>query len=313
MKKLFFALIVVVLVLSGCGASRAPTADMGSTQAVVEAPAAAAPAPEAKGSTAGGGGAPMVPDEKVVDARMIVYNGNMTLIVKDTDATAKDVETLAKSLEGYVANANSFRDPSGVMIYNVTLRVPASKFDAAREALRGMAVRVDNESVNTDDVTDQYYDLAARLKTLQATEQQLLDLLQETRERGGKVEDIMSIYRELVNVQSEIESLQGQINRLDKLVALSTLTLNIQPDSLATPISTGWRPLETLKNSISALLNVLRGLVDVFIYLIVVVLPVLLILAIPVILVVLVLRWIIRRLRKPAAKPQEPPATAPKQ
>lgn len=301
MKQLIFVLIALILVLSGC-AGQAPAADQGARP--VEAPAAAQP--EVQNSATGATTA-NVPDQQVLDARMIVYNGNMTLIVKDTDATAREIETLAKSLEGYVANANSFRDQDGIMIYNITMRVPAAQFDAARAALRGLAVRVDNESVNTDDVTDQYYDLDARLKTLKATEQQLLDLLTETRERGGKVEDIMSIYRELVSVQSEIESLQGQLNRLDKTVALSTLTLNVQPDSLATPLSTGWRPLETLKNSFGALISVLRGLVDFFIYLVVVVLPVLLILAIPVVVVVLVIRWLVRRLRKSAPKQPDAP------
>ena len=319
MKRLLFVLLTLILVLSGC-AAKAPAADQGGRPA--EAPAATAapaailaPAPPPTGdqtSTAGGAAA-NVPDQQVLDARMIVYNGNMTLIVKDTDATDRKIEALAKSLDGYVANANSFRDQDGIMIYNVTMRVPAAKFDAARAALRGLAVRVDNESVTTDDVTDQYYDLDAHLKTLKATEQQLLDLLKETRDRGGKVEDIMAIYRELVSVQSEIESLQGQLNRLDKTVALSTLTLNIQPDSLTTPLSSGWRPLETLKNSFGALISVLRGLVDLFIYLIVVVLPVLLLLAIPVVVVVLVFRWLVRRLRKSAPKQPDAPEKEQKQ
>jgi len=300
MKQLLFVLVALILVLSGC-AAQAPAARQSASPAEAPAPAQT----EAQTSETGGAAA-KASAQQLLDARMIVYNGNMTLIVKDTDATAREVETLAKSLEGYVANANSFRDQDGIMIYNITMRVPAAQFDAARAALRGLAVRVDNESVNTDDVTDQYYDLDARLKTLRATEQQLLDLLKETRERGGKVEDIMSIYRELVSVQSEIESLQGQLNRLDKIVALSTLTLNIQPDSLATPLSTAWRPLETLKNSFGALISVLRGLVDLFIYLIVVILPVLLILAIPVVVVVLVIRWLVHRLRKSA--PEQPDA-----
>ncbi len=301
MKQLLFVLVALILSLSGC-AGQAPAADMGARPA--EAPAAAQPETQ---TSAAGGDVAKAPGKQVLDARMIVYNGNMTLIVKDTDATAREIETLAKSLEGYVANANSFRDQDGIMIYNITMRVPAAQFDAARAALRGLSVRVDNESVSTDDVTDQYYDLDARLKTLKATEQQLLDLLSETRERGGKVEDIMSIYRELVSVQSEIESLQGQLNRLEKIVALSTLTVNIQPDSLATPLSSAWRPLETLKNSFGALISVLRGLVDLFIYLIVVVLPVLLILAIPVVVLVLLIRWLVRRLRKSAPKQPEAP------
>ena len=192
----------------------------------------------------------------------------------------------------------SVRGMNDILIYDITLRVPAERFEAARSALRALAIRVDNENINTDDVTDQYFDIEARLTTLRATETELLKLLAETRERGGKVEDIMSIYRELTTVQAEIESLQGQLNRLDKLVALSTISINVRPDELTTPIvEEGWRPLETLRSSVGALVNVLRNLVDLVIYLVVVVLPVLLLLAIPVVIVLFILRWIIRRLQ----------------
>lgn len=234
---------------------------------------------------------------QIQDERKVIYNANMALVVGDTETAAKDIEALASSLGGYVANMNAYRGNKDVVFVDLTIRVPFDQFDAVRAALREMAIRVDRESANTDDVTDQYYDVDARLRTLQATEEELLALLAETRARGGSVEDIMAIYRELTNIQSEIESLQGQLNRLDKLIAFSTIDIALQPDELSKPIATDWRPIETLRNASRALISALQGLVDVLIYFVVVVLPVLILLAIPVILVLLFLRWLIRRLQ----------------
>lgn len=300
MKPLLWILAVVALFVAGCAGGAPQQASMSR-----EMPAPAATmAPMASEAS----GAPVAKDqastENIQEGRKVVYNASMALVVQDTEAAAKQIDGLAQSLGGYVATMNAYRGINNLLIYDISLRIPAERFDAARQALRGLAMRVDNENINTDDVTDQYYDIDARLKTLRATETELLALLKETRERGGKVEDIMSIYRELTNVQSEIESLQGQLNRLDKLVALSTITVNVRPDELATPIvEETWRPLETLRNSFGTLIDVLRNLADVVIYLIVVALPVLLLLAIPVILVLFVLRWIIRRLQARSKKP----------
>ena len=236
------------------------------------------------------------------EERKVIYNASLSLVVKDTEAAAKQIEELVTATGGYIANMNAYRSNDDQLYYNITLRVPVSGFDSVRDALRNLAVRVEHDSINTDDVTDQYYDLDARLRTLRATEEELLSLLKETRERGGKVEDIMAIYRELTNIQSQIESLQGQLNRLDKLTALSTISVELRPDELTQPIKTSWRPLETLRNSFRVLLNVLEGLVDFLIYVVVVAVPTLIILAIPVLIVLFALRWLLRKLRNKKSK-----------
>jgi DNA repair exonuclease SbcCD ATPase subunit len=233
--------------------------------------------------------------DQLQQERKVVYNANMTLVVADTETAASEVERMARDAGGYVAHMSSYRTDSGVVLYDVTIRVPADVLDAVRSSLRAMATRVESESLNTDDITDEYYDIDARLSTLQATETELLALLEETRERGGEVEDIMSIYRELTNIRSQIESLQGQLNRFDKLVALSTISIALGPDELSSRISNSWRPLETLHSSFRALVSALQGLYSVFVYVLVVVLPILLILAAPVILFLVVVRWFVRR------------------
>ena len=295
MKRLLFVtLLISTLILTGCGAAPEPQYDM-----AMEMPAAA-PAREksveveresGESSSAGLN----ADTDQLLQDRKVIYNADLTLIVSDTEAAARDVEDLVASADGYVANMNAYRGGEDLMFYSITLRVPAEQFDTVRSALREMAIRVDHESVNTDDITDQYYDLDARLRTLQATETELLALLKETRERGGEVEDIMSIYRELTNIQSQIESLQGQLNRFDKLVAFSTISVDLRSDELTKPISSSWRPLGILHSSFRTLVSALQGLANVLIYLVVVVLPILLLLALPVVLLFVVVRWFIRR------------------
>jgi hypothetical protein len=251
-----------------------------------EAPAEqAAPARAADLGTAG-----QPPRAPTPSPRKLIRTVELQLAVKDTEAAARQVEALASSLGGYVADVNAQRVES-LMHYQMTLRVPAERLDEALSALRKLAVRVDREQVATEDVTDRYIDLAARLRTLQATEAELRELLAESRERQRKVEDVMAIYRELTEIRSQIEQIQGQLNALDKLAALSTLKLSLYPDVAAAPIVRDeWRPLETVRGSARTLVKILRVLADVAIFFVIVILPVALLFV--------ALIWLARRLRR---------------
>lgn len=233
--------------------------------------------------------------EVLLDDRKIIYQGDMFLVVNDTEQAAKDIQTMAESMGGYVAQMSGYRQ-NGRMVYDLTLRIPAEKFDAFRESLRNLAVRVENERIRTDDVTDQYFDLEARIKTLKETEAELRELLRKTEERGGDVEDIMNIYDKLTDIRSQIESLQGQLNRLDKLVAFSTLDIHLEPHILTEPIEPagGWYPGETIRESIDILVNILATLATWFIEFIIVVVPILIILSLPPIF----LLWLVRHWQK---------------
>ncbi len=235
-----------------------------------------------------------------VDVRKIIYQGQMFLIVEDTEQAAQEIQAMAESAGGYVARMNGYRQGDR-LIYDITIRVPAEKFENARISLRALAVRVERESISTEDVTDQYYDIEARLKTLKETEAELTELLRETRERGGDVDEIMKIYDRLTRIRSDIESLQGQLNRLDKLVAFSTLDIHLEPHILAEPIKPQdeWSLAEVVHSSVNTLVNVLAGLATLVIRFVIVVLPVALLLLLPVVAVLWGLsRWQMRRNRR---------------
>jgi len=221
-------------------------------------------------------------------ARRLVRTVDLDLAVRHTTETAQELERLAERLGGYVANVDGQRQEE-LMHWSLSLRLPPERLDEALAAAKAMAVRVDREQQKVEDVTDQYVDLDARLRTLTATEAELRGLLAESRQRQRKVEDIMAVYTELTEIRSQIERIQGQLLALQKLIAFSTLNIGLNPLASARPLAAeGWQPGDTARGSARTLISILHGLGDFAIFAVIVLLPVGLILVLAV--------WLIRRL-----------------
>jgi hypothetical protein len=207
--------------------------------------------------------------------RQLIQTVDLTITVSNTEAAADSAQRLARALGGHVSNVDANR-VDDVMNYRVVLRVPAARLDEAVAALRRLASRVESESRGVEDVTDQVIDLDARLRTLRATEKELLALLAESRARARKAEDIMAIYRELTSIRSQIESLDGQRQSIARRVALATVSVSILPTGTAVPVAGTWRPLEVLHGAVRTLVGTLRAIANLGIYVMVVVLPLIL-------------------------------------
>lgn len=236
--------------------------------------------------------------------RKLIRTVDLEIAVKNTEAVAQQVQALAESLGGFVSDINAQRSES-LMQYDITLRVPAERLEEALAGLRKLAVRIDREQLSTEDVTDRFVDLSAQVRNLQVTENELLGLLAESRERGRKVDDVMAIYRELTAIRGQLEQIQGQINALEKLAALSTVHLRVRPDSVAAPIVRGdeWRPVETVRTSLRTLVKLIQNLADVAIVVVIVIVPVVL----PIVLLILLAKRL-RKRRQPV--PPAPPAAS---
>jgi len=133
----------------------------------------------------------------------------------------------------------------------ISIRVPDGKFEQALAELRDLSVRVESESTDSQDVTEEYVDLQSRLKNAQATENQYLALLQ----KAENVEDILRIYERLSQVRSEIEQLKGRIQYLENTSSMSLISARLEPETTAKPlVRAGWNIVETFKSA-------LRGIV----------------------------------------------------
>ena len=96
--------------------------------------------------------------------RMIIRTGDMSLVVADVAVALEGIVGLAENYEGYVVSSNSWREGDR-LVGIISIRVPAERFDDAIRALREMAVEVNSESTSSQDVTEEYVDLSAKLQT----------------------------------------------------------------------------------------------------------------------------------------------------
>jgi hypothetical protein len=226
--------------------------------------------------------------------RKIIYHASLELIVKDTTAALEQIQTLTEEMGGFVAESNMWRDQDHQRA-SLTVRVPAETLDVALVKFRALAVDVESQRVGSQDVTEEYVDLEARLRNEQRTERELQELL-ETRSELGKTADILEVHRELSRVRSQIEQIQGRMKYLENMSAMATVEISLMPDALVQPVVVGgWQPQGTARDAVRLLLRALQFLADAAIVFVLLILPVVLVIAIPIVVLVLLVRAIWRR------------------
>lgn len=275
--RLTLAAILAVVLVGGCAAKRAAAPEVASAG---QAEAASQRSPAAWSAK---------------DSRKLIRTVDLELRVHDTDEVADRVEDLTAASGGYISGVDAYLR-QGLRHFRITIKVPASSLEEVLGELRALAAEVQREHLRTEDVTEQYIDLEARIRTLQATEVELHTLLTESRSRGHKAEDIMAVYRHLTEIRTNIEQSQAKLSALVNLTTYSTIKVELVPTEAARPlVSDKWRPSETVRGGVRSLVNALKLLADFAIYFVIVVLPVGLLVAIPLWLVVKGLRSIRRR------------------
>ncbi|MEE9202900.1 MAG: DUF4349 domain-containing protein [Dehalococcoidia bacterium] len=272
MKRILVLLLAsLVLLTVACGAEEAPTAT--SASAAVPAPMPAPAPPKGAPGAATEGFAVRDAVSQPAEERLIVRTASLSLVVDDLGDTLGQIEALAGQLEGYVVSSSRHEDKSA----SISIRVPAEQFPQAMSEMRGMAVRVENESTQSRDVTEEYVDLESRLRNLEASEEQLLTFL----ERTEKLEDVVAVFRELSSVRERIEVTKGRMQYLERTSAMSIINISLRPVSSPEPVvKPGWSAWETVKDAARGLSGLGQGLAGAGIWVVVfapVWLPVLLI------------------------------------
>jgi len=150
-----------------------------------------------------------------------IKTGGITFRSEAVDTDYRRITALLPEYSAYVENENQTKSDQRVQ-YDLTVRVPSGAYDSLYNRLSNLAGRVEHKYTNIEDVTERYYDLQTRLKNKEALEQRYRELLGKATE----IKDMLEIERQLNDVRTEIENLQGQFNYLSKQVRLSTLQLS---------------------------------------------------------------------------------------
>jgi hypothetical protein len=297
MKRLSVLAAALFLVALGCG--EAKYSQYAAMDAGEAAPMAKAPAPGQPAAAQAADAKPM--------PRKIIYNAKATLVVETFDGVEKKLEQAIEAHKGtYVAKSDVTGSPGSRRSGTWTIRIPSEQLDAFMNEVAEIG-ELQQRTLESDDITDRFYDLENRIKNLKVREEGLRKLLLE--KSSSKLEDLLAVDRELSRVREEIEVSQGQLKRWSQLTEFATLVLSVRERKDYVPPTSpsfGKNISRTFGGSLDALTNFLQGIVLVLVALV----P-----WIPVMALIVVPIWyVIRRsLRSPApmtvlpAEPQAPP------
>lgn len=160
--------------------------------------------------------------------RKLVKNGDMSLETKEFDTAIPALIKMIEDAGGYVERQSvDGRSIQNMRDYyersaSITARIPANKLSEITTQM-GTLCNVLSQNESVDDITDRYYDAAAHLEMLRVQETRLLELLA----KAETLENIIQLEQALTNCQYEIETLTGQLRRMDSQVSYSTLQLTV--------------------------------------------------------------------------------------
>lgn len=199
--------------------------------------------PPAADAKVGGGGAALasgsasaqsssIPDVTVPETQTVIRTAEVTVGVKrgGFQDAEQQLTTLVTGYGGYLGSADTPISTGRITSGTLSYQVPAAKFQDMLSAV-GRVGTVQGLHVSGQDVSQQYVDLQARLKS----EQEYRDAIQALLQKATTIQEILQIEQQLAPIQSTIEQLQGQINRLDAATTLYTVTIHLQEP--APPIS----------------------------------------------------------------------------
>jgi len=237
------ALTIMLFLLAACGGDAAETAEVAVavevTRVVTETITEEF---ESAGEVASSNTASTMTQPQ---ARLIIKNGELAIMVTDTDTAVASATQLVAELGGYIISQQIFDVQVGHSAANMQLAVPVTQFETALTQLRLLG-EVTNDFAGGQDVTDEFVDLGSRLDNLIATRDRLRTFL----DNAETVEEALRINDELKAVEEEIAIIQGRRNYLSDRSAFSTIDLSLQPllptptpSPIPTPAS--WQPGNT--------------------------------------------------------------------
>jgi hypothetical protein len=200
-------------------------------------PLSGAAIPAAPGSAAAGSNLPGLDSRAIAPAhRQIIRNAELSLEADDPARAGQEAIAIAERLRGFALTSEALRvgqAPGRSELHvNLVLRVPTEAFGAALQELRALGRGAGREQVSGEDVSEEYVDLDARIRTERALEAQLLEILKSTK----AVTEMMEVHGRLATVRGEIEKMEGRRRFLDSQTSLSTIRLQIlAPEAHAVP------------------------------------------------------------------------------
>jgi uncharacterized protein DUF4349 len=229
--------------------------------------------------------------------RKVIQNAEMTIETDKPSEGQQKIGVIAEKHGGFVVISESKHNEAASQnvastVVNVVVRVPAQKFQTALDEIRAVGGRILHEKSSGQDVTEEYIDLEARIRTKRALEAQFLEIMKQAR----KISDAMEVQTQLAEVRTEIERLEGRRRFLENQSALSTINVTLHtPTPVVAAATRGF--VYDLKAAFGDGMDIGAGIFLGIIQFVIVMIPVTLFIVAP---AWFVFKWLRRRIPWPA-------------
>ncbi|HSB26416.1 MAG TPA: DUF4349 domain-containing protein [Pyrinomonadaceae bacterium] len=296
MKSLSTVLLTVVLTLGGCSSLQRSKPATVEQKAISEA--------VQKDHYSLDQTRKAVSFEAAID-RKIIRDANLTIEVASTTDAQQRVTSIAETYGGFVVTSEATQrentEPAKRLVdIKLVIRVPSNQFNAALEQIEKLATNLPLRNVTGQDVTEEFIDLEARIRTQRALELQFLEIMKQ----ANKVNDALEVQRQIADVRTEIEKLEGRKRFLESKSSMSTITVNIQTPTPIVVTASGFS--HTVRDAISDSLDIATGIVLFFVRFVIVTLPIFVLVILPLGLVALYFRRRMKRFRLAAVLEANP-------
>jgi len=227
--------------------------------------------------------------------RKIIRNAEITMEVPSTTDTQHKVTSIAEANGGFVVTSEAKQrenvDPAQrTLDIKLVVRVPSTQFGVTFDEIKKLASNMPQENVSGQDVTEEFIDLEARIKTQKALELQFLEIMRQ----ANKVADALEVQRQIADVRTDIEKLEGRKRFLENRASLSTITVNIQTPKPAIAVTVpGFG--QNLRDAISDSVGIASELVLFFTRFVILMIPILIFVVLP---SGLIARYLVRRAKR---------------
>ncbi len=171
-----------------------------------------------------------VPQESIAN-RKIIYTAKIAIIVENFDLVESQIKAMVRQYNGYVADANLGRMQGERRSGTWTIRVPVEHFESLLDSASSIGVPT-SRSQNSEDVTEEFVDVQARISNKKKLEERIVLLLERP---DDKIQHVIEVERELARIREDIERMEGRIRYLSDRIALTTVTISVTEEKEYTP------------------------------------------------------------------------------
>ena len=190
---------------------------------------------------------------------MLIRTGDARIKVESVDTAIVRLQELARRVGGYIANSSAQAGENELRQATLELKIPSARFAEVEVGLNTLG-KVEYVNVNTQDVGEEFVDVTARVENARRLEQRLIGLLAT---RTGKLEEVLSVERELARVRETIERYEGRLRYLRTRVDISSLTVTVhESEPIVGGLGTGNRIIEAFKNAWRNFVGFIAGFIE---------------------------------------------------